>query len=121
RASDPDLAEDPGDAVSLPATMRAAVLHGKEDLRLESVPLQAPEPGGIIVRMDTPLTCGTDLKVWRRGYHAAMIQIPGILGHEGAGIVAELGDGAVSQSAPGLKVGDRVVRANSAPCGQCRP
>jgi len=107
--------------VSLPSTMRAAVLHGKEDLRLESVPLQAPEPGGMIVRMDTALTCGTDLKVWRRGYHAAMIQIPGILGHEGAGVVAQLGEGAVSASAPGLKVGDRVVVANSAPCGQCRP
>lgn len=101
--------------------MRAAVLHGKEDLRLETVPLQAPEPGGMIVRMDTALTCGTDLKVWRRGYHAAMIQIPGILGHEGAGVVAQLGAGAVSDSAPGLKVGDRVVVANSAPCGACRP
>lgn len=101
--------------------MRAAVLHGKEDLRLESVPLEAPERGGMIVRMDTALTCGTDLKVWRRGYHAAMIQIPGILGHEGAGVVAQLGEGAESESAPGLRVGDRVVVANSAPCGQCRP
>lgn len=107
--------------MSLPATMRAAVLHGKEDLRLETVPLEAPEPGGMIVRMDTALTCGTDLKVWRRGYHAAMIHIPGILGHEGSGVVAQLGEGAVSQSAPGLKVGDRVVVANSAPCGACRP
>ena len=101
--------------------MRAAVLYGKEDLRLESVPLQSPEAGGMIVRMDTALTCGTDLKVWRRGYHAAMIKIPGILGHEGAGVVADLGAGAVSDSAPGLRVGDRVVVANSAPCGSCRP
>lgn len=101
--------------------MRAAVLYGKEDLRLESVPLLAPEPGGMVVRMDTALTCGTDLKVWRRGYHAAMIQIPGILGHEGAGVVAQLGEGAASDSAPDLRVGDRVVVANSAPCGHCRP
>jgi L-iditol 2-dehydrogenase len=79
--------------------MRAAVLHGKEDLRLETVPLAPPEPGGMIVRMDTALTCGTDLKVWRRGYHAAMIQIPGILGHEGAGVVAQLGERAVSETA----------------------
>jgi len=100
--------------------MRAAVLYGKEDLRLESVPLLAPEPGGMIVRLDTALTCGTDLKVWRRGYHATMIQIPGILGHEASGIVAQLGDGAASSSAPGLEVGDRVVVANSAPCGRCR-
>ncbi|HLY08388.1 MAG TPA: alcohol dehydrogenase catalytic domain-containing protein [Planctomycetota bacterium] len=107
--------------MNLPSTMRAAVLHGREDLRLESVPLEAPEPGGLIVRMDTALTCGTDLKVWRRGYHAAMIHLPGILGHEGAGVVAQLGEGAVSDSAPGLRVGDRVVVANSAPCASCRP
>jgi L-iditol 2-dehydrogenase len=99
--------------------MRAAVLHGKEDLRLESVPLLAPEPGGMIVRIDTALTCGTDLKVWRRGYHATMIKIPGILGHEAAGVVEQLGEGAVSDSAPGLAPGDRVVVANSAPCGRC--
>jgi L-iditol 2-dehydrogenase len=100
--------------------MRAAVLHGAEDLRVETVPLDAPEPGGMIVRIDTALTCGTDLKVWRRGYHATMIRIPGILGHEAAGVVADLDGGAVSDTAPGLRVGDRVVVANSAPCGSCR-
>jgi L-iditol 2-dehydrogenase len=107
--------------VSLPSEMRAAVLHGKEDLRLEVVPLLPPEPGGMIVRLDTALTCGTDLKVWRRGYHATMLRVPGLFGHEGAGVVAELGEGAVSRSAPDLRVGDRVVVANSAPCGRCRP
>src|SRR5258708_18293554 len=74
----------------------------------------------MIVRLDTALTCGTDLKVWRRGYHATMIKIPGILGHEGSGTVAQLGDAVASSSAPGLRVGDRVVVANSAPCGGCR-
>ena len=100
--------------------MRAAVLYGKEDLRLESVPLLAPEPGGILVRLDTALTCGTDLKVWRRGYHATMITIPGVLGHEAAGVVERLGTEVRSDTAPGLRVGDRVVVANSVPCGQCR-
>ncbi|MBI3856335.1 MAG: alcohol dehydrogenase catalytic domain-containing protein [Planctomycetes bacterium] len=104
----------------MPASMRAAVLHGKEDLRVETLPLQAPEPGGMIVRIDTALTCGTDLKVWRRGYHATMIKIPGILGHEAAGVVVALGEGAVSATAPGIRLGDRVVVANSAPCGACR-
>ncbi len=107
--------------MSLPARMRAAVLHGREDLRLEEVALDAPEPGGMIVRIDTALTCGTDLKVWRRGYHATMIKMPGPFGHEGAGVVAALGDGAVSDTTPDLRVGDRVVVGNSAPCGRCRP
>jgi L-iditol 2-dehydrogenase len=99
--------------VSLPSTMRAAVLYGAEDLRVETVPLPPPEPGGMIVKLDTALTCGTDLKVWRRGYHATMIKIPGILGHEAAGVVVE----ALTDR---FQVGDRVVVANSAPCGACR-
>ena len=53
--------------MSLPSSMKAAVLHGREDLRVETVPLSGPGPGGMIVRLDTALTCGTDLKVWRRG------------------------------------------------------
>jgi L-iditol 2-dehydrogenase len=93
--------------------MRAAVLYGKEDLRVETVPLPPPEPGGMIVKIDTALTCGTDLKVWRRGYHATMIQIPGILGHEAAGVVVDAANDR-------FRVGDRVVVANSAPCGACR-
>jgi L-iditol 2-dehydrogenase len=107
--------------VKPPSEMRAAVLHGKQDLRIERVPLEAPEPGGMLVRLDSALTCGTDLKVWRRGYHAAMLKPPCLFGHEGAGIVAGLGDGAVSSSAPGLALGERVVVANSSPCGRCRP
>jgi L-iditol 2-dehydrogenase len=101
--------------------MKAAVLHGREDLRLERVPLLPPEPGGMIVRIDTALTCGTDFKVWRRGYHATMLTVPGPFGHEGAGVVAELGEGVVSRSAPGLRAGERIVVANSAPCDRCRP
>jgi L-iditol 2-dehydrogenase len=101
--------------------MLAAVLRGKEDLRVERVPLEPPEPGGMIVRIDSALTCGTDLKVWRRGYHAAMLKPPCLFGHEGAGTVVDLDPGAASDTVPGLRVGDRVVVANSAPCGTCPP
>jgi L-iditol 2-dehydrogenase len=70
--------------------------------------------GELIVRVGAALTCGTDLKVFRRGYHARMIVPPALFGHELAGIVVEAGDGVTAFAA-----GNRVVALNSAPCGQC--
>jgi len=96
------------------ATMQAAILHGREDIRIESVPVPKAEVGELIVRVGAALTCGTDLKVFRRGYHARMIVLPALFGHELAGTVVEAGQG-VEDFAPG----DRVVALNSAPCGQC--
>ncbi len=95
-------------------TMTAAVLYGKEDVRIEQVPVPRAAPGEIIIRVAAALTCGTDLKVFRRGYHARMIQPPALFGHEVAGIVSEIGAG-VRDFVPG----DRVVALNSAPCGAC--
>jgi L-iditol 2-dehydrogenase len=96
------------------ATMQAAILHGREDIRIESVPVPRAEIGELIVRVGAALTCGTDLKVFRRGYHARMIVPPALFGHELAGTVVEAGEG-VSGFAPGA----RVVALNSAPCGRC--
>ena len=93
--------------------MKAAVLYGREDLRLESLPTPEPGPGELLLRVGAALTCGTDLKVYRRGYHARMLQLPAPFGHEVAGVVERAGEGA--PFAPG----DRVVALNSAPCGQC--
>jgi L-iditol 2-dehydrogenase len=95
-------------------TMQAAVLYGKEDVRLESVPIPALLPGEILVRVRTALTCGTDLKVYRRGYHARMIQPPALFGHELAGDIVAIGEGVTK-----FGVSDRVVAANSAPCDVC--
>jgi L-iditol 2-dehydrogenase len=96
------------------ATMKAAILHGREDVRIEHVPVPRAAPGELIVRVGAALTCGTDLKVFRRGYHARMIVPPALFGHELAGTVVEAGE-EVADFAPG----DRVVALNSAPCGQC--
>jgi L-iditol 2-dehydrogenase len=94
--------------------MNAAVLYGREDLRLEQRAIPQPEPGEIVVRVGAALTCGTDLKVYRRGYHAKMLRPPMLFGHELAGIVAAIGEGVA-----GFAVGDRVVPLNSAPCDVC--
>jgi L-iditol 2-dehydrogenase len=60
------------------------------------------------------LTCGTDVKVFRRGYHARMIVPPAVFGHELAGDVVAVGEGVQR-----YRVGQRVVSANSAPCNEC--
>ncbi|HEY6490316.1 MAG: zinc-binding dehydrogenase [Terracidiphilus sp.] len=96
------------------ATMQAAILHGREDVRIESVPVPKAATGELIVQVGAALTCGTDLKVFRRGYHARMIVPPALFGHELAGTVVQAGAG-VTDFVPG----DRVVALNSAPCGKC--
>ena len=56
--------------------MTAAVLYGSEDLRLEELEIPQASAGELIVRVGAALTCGTDLKVYRRGYHAMMLKPP---------------------------------------------
>lgn len=94
--------------------MLAAVLYGKEQLRVE--PVAVPELGAsdVLVRVRAALTCGTDVKVFRRGYHARMIVPPAVFGHEWAGDIVSVGAGVAM-----LRPGQRVVAANSAPCWKC--
>jgi L-iditol 2-dehydrogenase len=94
--------------------MMAAVLYGKEHLQVEPVAVPKIEKGDILVRVRVALTCGTDVKVFRRGYHARMIVPPAVFGHELAGDVVALGEGVTRFS-----IGQRVVAANSAPCDNC--
>ena len=94
--------------------MLAAVLYGKEDLRLETVPNPEPGPGEVIIKVSAATTCGTDLKVWRRGGHARMLKPPTLFGHEAAGTIVSLGAGVTD-----WQQGDRVVANNSAYCGTC--
>ncbi len=94
--------------------MRAAVLRGREDLRIEDVPIPTAGPGELVLRVGAALTCGTDLKVYRRGYHAKMLTLDRLFGHELAGAVAQVGEGVTS-----FAIGDRVLPLNSAPCDVC--
>lgn len=94
--------------------MNAAVLYGQEDVRIERVPIPHPAPGEIVVEVQAALTCGTDLKTYRRGYHAKMLELPTLFGHELAGVVHEAAPD-VTTFTPGM----RVVALNSAPCGKC--
>jgi len=94
--------------------MMAAVLYGKEHLRVEPVAVPKIGAGDLLVRVRAALTCGTDVKVFQRGYHARMIVPPAVFGHELAGDVVEVGEGVTK-----FVCGQRVVAANSAPCHEC--
>ncbi len=94
--------------------MNAAVLYGREDVRVESVEARPLQKGEVRIAIQAALTCGTDLKVFKRGYHAKMIVPPAVFGHELAGTISELGTDVADWS-----LGERVVVANSAPCGAC--
>ena len=56
--------------------MTAAVLYGKRDVRIEQIPIPRVARGEVLVRIKAALTCGTDLKVYRQGFHARMIVPP---------------------------------------------
>jgi len=94
--------------------MMAAVLYGKENVRVEEVDVPEIGPEEVLVKVNVALTCGTDLKVYRQGSHARMIVPPALFGHEMAGTVWRAG-GRVEQFHEGM----RVVAANSAPCDDC--
>ena len=94
--------------------MMAAVLYGKEKLQIEPVGIPEIGKGDVLVRVRAALTCGTDVKVFRRGYHARMIVPPALFGHELAGDIV-----AVGTDVRNFRVGQRVVAANSAPCLEC--
>jgi L-iditol 2-dehydrogenase len=94
--------------------VKAAILLGKENIQIQDIAPPGLQPGEVRLRIEAALTCGTDLKVFKRGYHARMITPPAVFGHELAGVVSEL---QIPDSE--LRIGDRVVVANSAPCGEC--
>lgn len=99
----------------VPSQMTAAVLYGSEDLRVEQVDVPALAADEVLLRVRLALTDGTDLKVWKRGYHAKMIQPPAVFGHEVVGEIAAIG----KRVDPRWRIGVRVIAANSAPCLRC--
>jgi L-iditol 2-dehydrogenase len=90
--------------------MKAVVYHGKNDLRVEDVPVPEPGPGEMLVRVDACGICPTDLKKIEKG----LLPGPRIFGHEIAGTVAALGAGTRA-----FREGQRVVVHHHVPCGDC--
>ena len=94
----------------IPATMRAVVYRGINDMRIETVPVPEIGPGELLIKIATCGICGTDLKKIHMGSHSA----PRIFGHEMAGIVVATGE-----SVTKFAVGDRVMTFHHVPCGEC--
>jgi L-iditol 2-dehydrogenase len=83
--------------------MRAAILHGPGDLRIDEVAEPVDE---VVVDVEAATTCGTDVKMWRRG-HPVLPPYPCAFGHETAG--------------RRLDTGERVLVSDSVACGRCAP
>jgi L-iditol 2-dehydrogenase len=94
--------------------VRAAMFYAPGDVRMEDVPVPRPGPGEMLVRIGAALTCGTDVKTYRRGHPSIIKSTPSPFGHEFAGTIEAVGEGV-----EGWSEGMRVVAANSAPCNRC--
>jgi len=94
--------------------MKAALLYGVKDLRVEDVEVPLVGSGEVLVKVRGATTCGTDLKIFQRGYVEKIIKLPTIFGHEWAGEVTEVGQGL-----DWPRKGMRVRAGNSAPCLHC--
>lgn len=93
-------------------SMRAAVFHGKRDLRVEDIAKPRPGTGQALLRITATTICGTDLHILRGEYP---VKNGLVIGHEPVGTIEELGPGV-----EGYQVGDRVLVGAITPCGQCR-
>jgi len=89
--------------------MKAAVYHGKDDLRIENVPVPEISKGEVLVRVRSSGICGSDVMHWYRAGRG-----PLVLGHEIAGEIVSVGEGVT-----GYRQGDRIAAAHHVPCNTC--
>ena len=96
--------------------MKAIVIHGAMDLRIEEMAEATPGPGQVLIQMAAGGICGSDLHYFHHGgFGAVRLKQPMVLGHEVSGCVAGLGDGVT-----GLEIGQLVAISPSRPCGGCK-
>jgi len=93
--------------------MKAQLFYGPGDVRYKETDMPQIGGGEALVKIRSALTCGSDLKIYRRG-HPTMIKKGSVFGHEWAGDIVEIGKGVEK-----FNVGDRVMAVNSAPCFRC--
>lgn len=93
--------------------MLSSQLLAPGQLEMRDIPVPQPGAGEVVIRVETALTCGTDLKTYRRGH--PKFPFPFLMGHEYTGIVHQVGEGVST-----VRPGDAVMGVHSAPCNGCR-
>ena len=101
-------------ASAMTRKMNAAMFYGIGDVRYEETDIPKIGAGELLIKIGNALTCGTDVKTYKRGHPILIRQTPALFGHEYAGTIEEVGEGVA-----GFEKGMRVVATNSAPCGTC--
>jgi len=106
-------------------TMRAVMTHGPRDYRVEEIPVPTPGPGELLIEVGAVGICASDMKCflggelfWGKGGAGGYVEGPCVAGHEYAGRVVALGEGAGDRH--GVAMGDRVIAEQIVPCGECR-
>lgn len=94
--------------------MKAVRFWAPNDIRYEEIDVPKLQEGEILVRVHAALTCGTDVKTFRRGHPVLIKKTPSGFGHEFSGVIVQK-----DEAVENFEIGDRVVCANSAPCGEC--
>jgi len=99
----------------VPTTMRAAVLHGAGDLRMEDVAVPRPAAGDVLVRVSANGICGSDLHFFERGRLGPyVVDRPYVPGHEACGTVVR-----AASDGSGPSEGARVAIEPGIPCRRC--
>lgn len=93
--------------------MLSSQLLAPGQLEMREVEIPSARPGEVIVKIEVALTCGTDLKTYRRGH--PKFPFPFALGHEYSGVIHEVGTGVT-----GFEMGQPIMGVHSAPCLECR-
>jgi L-iditol 2-dehydrogenase len=107
----PTAGAPPGAATTTPV----AVLHGVEDVRLETRPIPVPGPGEVLVEVRSVGVCGSDVHYYREGRIGDfVVDSPLVLGHEASGVVVGRGPGADRHP-----LGQLVALEPGIPCGTC--
>ena len=91
--------------------MRLMTWHGGDEFTLDQVADPVAEPGRVVVKVDTVGVCGSDVHITQGLFPSTP---PKVLGHEGSGVIVEVGEG-VDEG----RIGDRVVMNTTSHCGEC--